>query len=115
MRMKLGKAEMKQSITAQAMAQAETLVRTMIANEINTAQLASFAEEGVQAVEWVSVLDDATTPDCEELDGKQWLLPPTQPITKATYQSAGTTFHSPAPSLTGTAVVRRSLWRRKAR
>jgi SPP1 gp7 family putative phage head morphogenesis protein len=66
---------MKQSITAQAQAQAITLIRTAIANEFNTARLASFAEEGVQAIEWVAVIDDATTDECLELDGKRWWLP----------------------------------------
>jgi len=42
---------------ARAQAQAATLVRTAIANAVNTARLASFAEEGVQAIEWVSVID----------------------------------------------------------
>jgi len=66
---------MKPSITAEAAAQAATLVRTAIVAEFNTARLAEFAASGVTAIEWVSVLDDVTTDICLELDGKQWLMP----------------------------------------
>ena len=62
-------------IMAQSAAQAVTLVRTSIANAANAARLASFAEEGAIAVEWVSVIDDATTDICLGLDGLQWLMP----------------------------------------
>jgi SPP1 gp7 family putative phage head morphogenesis protein len=65
---------MKQAITAQAQAQAETLIRTAIAAEFNTARLIAFAAEGVQIIEWVAVLDDATTDECLELNGKQWYM-----------------------------------------
>jgi hypothetical protein len=63
------------SITAQAAAQAETLVRTAIASEFNRAELVAFSDEGVTTIEWVSVIDAATTDICLELDGKQWLMP----------------------------------------
>jgi hypothetical protein len=63
------------ALTDQAAAQAATLVRTAIANEANVARLISFAEEGVTAIEWVSVLDDVTTDECLGLDGLQWLMP----------------------------------------
>ena len=62
-------------IFREAHAQAETLIRTAIAAEFNTARLISFAEEGVRAIEWVAIIDDATTDICLELDGKQWWMP----------------------------------------
>jgi SPP1 gp7 family putative phage head morphogenesis protein len=62
-------------LTAQAKAQAETLVKTAIASETNAANLASFAEEGVTAIEWASVMDNVTTDECLALHGKQWLMP----------------------------------------
>jgi SPP1 gp7 family putative phage head morphogenesis protein len=62
-------------IFREAHAQAETLVRTVLVAEFNTARLASFSEQGVQIIEWVATIDDATTDECLELDGKQWLMP----------------------------------------
>jgi SPP1 gp7 family putative phage head morphogenesis protein len=62
-------------ITAQAVAQATTLIRTALVSAFNSARLKQFAEEGVEAIEWVSVIDDVTTDICLALDGKQWLLP----------------------------------------
>jgi SPP1 gp7 family putative phage head morphogenesis protein len=62
-------------ITALAAAQAETVVRTTIAYVANAQKLSDYSDQGVAAIEWVAVLDDATTPICEELDGKQWLIP----------------------------------------
>jgi hypothetical protein len=52
------------SITAQAVAQGIALIKTAIANEFNSARLATFAAEGVCAIEWVSVIDEATTDIC---------------------------------------------------
>ena len=52
---------MKGGITADAAAQGETLIRTAIAAAANIVRLASFSEQGVQAIEWVAVIDDATT------------------------------------------------------
>jgi hypothetical protein len=62
-------------ITAQAKAWAETTIRTAIVAEHNLGRLISFAEEGVQIIEWVAVLDDATTDECLGLNGLQWRLP----------------------------------------
>jgi SPP1 gp7 family putative phage head morphogenesis protein len=62
-------------ITAQAAAQAVTLVRTAIANAVNVARLQSFSDEGVTAIEWVAVIDDVTTDECLGLDGLQWIMP----------------------------------------
>ena len=87
---------MKPGIFAQAQAQAETLIRTAIAAEFNTARLASFAEEGVTAIEWVSVIDDATTDECLELDGKQWLMP-ADPEDYASYEPIGHDIPFPGP------------------
>jgi len=62
-------------LTAQAQAQAETLIRTAIVAEFNTARLIAFAAEGVQIIEWVSVIDSETTDECLALDGRQWTVP----------------------------------------
>jgi len=61
-------------IFREAHARAETLVRTMLVASFNLKRLASFAEEGVQAIEWVTTIDDATTDECLGLDGLQWYM-----------------------------------------
>jgi len=89
-------AEMKSGITAQAEAQALTLLRTAIAVAANTARLASFSEEGARAIEWVSVIDATTTDECLELDGKQWLMPE-DPEDYASYIPIGHSMPFPGP------------------
>ena len=79
---------MKPGIFAQAQAQAETLIRTAIVAEFNTARLFAFAEEGVQIVEWVAVIDDSTTDICLGLNGLQWRLPD-DPMDFAAYEGVG--------------------------
>jgi SPP1 gp7 family putative phage head morphogenesis protein len=78
----------KPGIFAQAQAQAETLIRTAIVAEFNTARLIAFAEEGVQIIEWVSVIDDATTDECLGLNGLRWRLPD-DPLDFAAYEPVG--------------------------
>ena len=84
------------SITSQAAAQAVTLVRTAIANAANTKRLREFSDQGVTAIEWVSVLDEATTDICEELDGKQWLMPE-DPTDYEAYEPIGHEIPFPGP------------------
>ena len=93
---------MQQSITAQAQAQADTLIRTMIVAEHNTARLISFAEAGVEIVEWVTTVDDATTDECLGLDGLQWRLPD-DPLDFAAYEGVGHDVPFPGP-------VRPHIW-----
>jgi SPP1 gp7 family putative phage head morphogenesis protein len=77
-----------QGIFREAHAQAETLIRTAIAAEFNTARLISFAEAGVEIVEWVATIDDATTDECLGLNGLQWRLPD-DPLDFAAYEGVG--------------------------
>jgi SPP1 gp7 family putative phage head morphogenesis protein len=60
----------------QAQAQLDTLVRTATAAVANDAKLATYKENDdvVDGMQWVSVLDDRTTEDCEDLDGCVWDL-----------------------------------------
>ena len=83
-------------IFREAHAQAETLVRTMIVATHNTARLAEFSAQGVQIVEWVTTLDDATTPECLGLDGLQWRLPD-DPLDFAAYEGVGHDVPFPGP------------------
>jgi hypothetical protein len=62
-------------IFRQAHVEGMTLIRTAIANAVNTRRLAEFAADGVAAVEWVAVRDEATTDICLGLDGLQWTMP----------------------------------------
>lgn len=57
--------------------QAETLVRTAAIDTGNTARLATFVanRDLITGVQWVSTLDQRTTPICIALDGLTWSLP----------------------------------------
>jgi hypothetical protein len=84
------------SITAQALAQGESLIRTAIAAEVNSALLAAYVVAGAEVIEWVSVIDDVTTDICLELDGKRWTLPPDSED-YAAYQPIGHDIPFPGP------------------
>ena len=83
-------------LTAQARAHGETLIRTALVSEFNSARLQEFSDQGVRAIEWVSTIDDATTAECEELDGKQWLMPE-DPEDYASYEPIGHDIPFPGP------------------
>jgi hypothetical protein len=57
--------------------QAEALVRTSVVSAANATRLATFADNAdvLDAIQWVSVLDNRTTLICMALDGLMWELP----------------------------------------
>jgi len=83
-------------LTAQAKAWAETTIRTAIVAEHNLGRLISFAEEGVQVVEWASVIDAETTDECLGLDGLRWWLP-ADPLDFESYIGVGHDVPFPGP------------------
>lgn len=61
---------------------AEAIVRTSVINVANDARLAVYERNAdiIDAIRWVSVLDNRTTPICRALDGKMWTVPDLKPI-----------------------------------
>jgi SPP1 gp7 family putative phage head morphogenesis protein len=57
--------------------QAEALVRTSVVSAANATRLATYADNAdvLTAIQWVSVLDNRTTPICMALDGLMWEVP----------------------------------------
>jgi SPP1 gp7 family putative phage head morphogenesis protein len=57
--------------------QAQALVRTSALGVSNAARLAAYADNDdvIKGVQWVSTLDNRTTPQCIALDGKRWDFP----------------------------------------
>ena len=103
------------SITAQSVAEGTTLIRTALVAAFNTAQLAEFSAAGVAAIEWVAVIDDATTDICLELDGKRWTMP-LDPEDYEAYEPIGHDIPFPGPvAHWNERSTRLSRWRRKAR
>ena len=84
------------SITSAAQAQAVSLIRTAVAAEANSALLSAYVAAGAEVIEWVAVLDEQTTPICEELDGKRWTLPQDSED-YAAYQPIGHNLPFPGP------------------
>jgi len=71
----------KRDIVRKARRDAEALVRTSALTVCREAQLDVFEENAdvIGGVEWLSTLDDRTTPLCRALDGLEWSIPDYEP------------------------------------
>jgi len=71
----------RRDIVRKARRDAEALVRTSALTVCREAQLDVFEENAdvIGGVEWLSTLDDRTTPLCRALDGLEWSIPDYEP------------------------------------
>lgn len=62
--------------------EADALVRSSVISTANEARLRTMSEMSdlVKGIQWVSTLDNRTTPICRALDGKVWRLPDFEPV-----------------------------------
>ena len=69
-------------IISTATRNAQALIRTSVQTVANDARIALYEEnqDVCDGIEWHNVLDDRTTPPCEEYDGKKWSFPDYEPI-----------------------------------
>lgn len=69
-------------ILAVSRREAQAIARTAVQSVANQAKLETLknSSDVVKGVEWVSTLDNRTTPTCRALDGLQWRLPDFEPI-----------------------------------
>jgi SPP1 gp7 family putative phage head morphogenesis protein len=92
---------------------AEALVRTSVLTTANTAHLQAFEAnlDIVAGFQWVSTLDNRTTPICRALDGKVWSLP--------SYEPQGHGFVFPGPTAhwncRSTQIAKTKTWEELAR